>query len=147
MRTGCAKLPRAFPIDFLGRIIATAITPGTVKNEMFAYLDWLPTLVNIAGGPKGDGLKKQIEAAQYPGIVKTTLDAVDQRGARHVLLLLRQGAFGGPVQELEDVLRDGVRRAPGLPCGCGSLSLDPGRQHQTRSIRDFGRPANQDVDG
>jgi hypothetical protein len=29
----------------------------------------LPTLVNIAGGPKGDGLKKQIEAGQYPGIV------------------------------------------------------------------------------
>jgi arylsulfatase len=55
------------------------IRPGTVKNEMFASLDWLPTLVNIAGGPKGDGLKKQIEAGQYPGIVKTTLDGVDQR--------------------------------------------------------------------
>ena len=46
---------------------------------MFAALDWLPTLVNIAGGPKGDGLKKQIEAGEYPGIVKTTLDGVDQR--------------------------------------------------------------------
>jgi arylsulfatase len=55
------------------------IRPGTVKNEMFASLDWLPTLVNIAGGPKGDALKKQIEAGQYPGIVKTTLDGVDQR--------------------------------------------------------------------
>lgn len=55
------------------------IRPGTVKNEMFASLDWLPTLVNIAGGAKGDGLKKQIEAGQYPGIVKTTLDGVDQR--------------------------------------------------------------------
>ena len=41
-------------------------------------LDWLPTLVNIAGGAKGDALKKQIEAGQYPGIVKTTLDGVDQ---------------------------------------------------------------------
>jgi arylsulfatase len=39
----------------------------------------LPTFVDIAGGPKGDGLKKQIEAGQYPGIVKTTLDGVDQR--------------------------------------------------------------------
>ena len=29
---------------------------------MFASLDWVPTLVNIAGGPKGDALKKQIEA-------------------------------------------------------------------------------------
>ena len=55
------------------------IQPGTVKNELFAALDWLPTFVNIAGGPTGDGLKKQIEAGQYPGIVKTTLDGVDQR--------------------------------------------------------------------
>src|SRR5436309_2331309 len=54
------------------------IRPGTVKNEIFASYDWLPTFVNIAGGPKGDGLKKQIEAGQYPGIVKTTLDGVDQ---------------------------------------------------------------------
>jgi len=53
------------------------IKPGTVKNEIFASLDWLPTFVNIAGGPKGDGLK--IEAGQYPGIAKTTLDGVDQR--------------------------------------------------------------------
>jgi arylsulfatase A-like enzyme len=55
------------------------IEPGTVKNQLFAALDWLPTFVNIAGGPKGDGLKQQIEAGQYPGIVKTTLDGVDQR--------------------------------------------------------------------
>ena len=55
------------------------IKPGTVKDEMFASLDWVPTLVDIAGGPKGDALKKQIEAGQYPGIVKTTLDGVDQR--------------------------------------------------------------------
>src|SRR5579871_5317216 len=55
------------------------IKPGTVKNQIFASLDWLPTLVDIAGGPKGDALKKQIEAGQYPGIVKTTLDGVDQR--------------------------------------------------------------------
>ena len=42
------------------------IKPGTVKNQLFAALDWLPTFVDIAGGPKGDGLKKQIEAGQYP---------------------------------------------------------------------------------
>ena len=103
------------------------IKPGTVKNDMFASLDWVPTLVNIAGGPKGDGLKKQIEAGQYPGIVKTTLDGVDQReypgrqvakvGTRYVLLLFRQGPFGGPLQELEDVFRDGVRRPGGLYVG------------------------------
>ena len=55
------------------------IKPGTVKDQMFAALDWLPTLVDIAGGPKGDALKKQIEGGQYPNIVKTTLDGFDQR--------------------------------------------------------------------
>ena len=96
------------------------IRPGTVKNDIFASLDWVPTFVNIAGGAKGDGLKQRIEAGSYPGIVKTTLDGVDQTeylsgqvgevGARHVLLLFGQGPVGGTLQELEDVLRDGVRR-------------------------------------
>jgi arylsulfatase A-like enzyme len=45
---------------------------------MFAALDWVPTLVEAAGGPKGEDLKKQLEAGQYPGIVKTTLDGVNQ---------------------------------------------------------------------
>jgi arylsulfatase A-like enzyme len=54
------------------------IKPGTVKNEIFASLDWLPTLVNIAGGDKGDALNKRIMAGAYPGIVKTKLDGVDQ---------------------------------------------------------------------
>jgi arylsulfatase len=54
------------------------IKPGTVKTELFAALDWLPTLVEIAGGPKSNDLKKQIEAGKYPGILKTTLDGVNQ---------------------------------------------------------------------
>ena len=45
---------------------------------MFSALDWMPTFVEIAGGPKGDGLKKEIEQGAYPGIVKTTLDGVNQ---------------------------------------------------------------------
>ena len=36
------------------------IKPGTVFTEMFSALDWLPTLVEIAGGPKGNELNKQI---------------------------------------------------------------------------------------
>src|SRR5689334_17007453 len=55
-----------------------AIKPGTVYNQLFAALDWLPTLTEVAGGPKGDGLKKQLEQGAYPGIVKTTLDGVNQ---------------------------------------------------------------------
>ena len=45
---------------------------------MFSALDWLPTFVEIAGGQKGDGLKKEIEQGAYPGIVKTTLDGINQ---------------------------------------------------------------------
>jgi arylsulfatase A-like enzyme len=55
------------------------IEPGTVSNQMFASLDWLPTLVDIAGGPTGNELKATIEKGEYPGIVKTTLDGVNQR--------------------------------------------------------------------
>ncbi len=55
------------------------IKPGIVKDQIFSMLDWLPTLVNIGGGAKGDELKKKIEAGTYPGILKTTLDGVDQR--------------------------------------------------------------------
>jgi len=54
------------------------IKPGTIFTEMFSALDWLPTFVEIAGGAKGNDLKKQIEAGSYPGIVKTTLDGVNQ---------------------------------------------------------------------
>ena len=54
------------------------IKPGQRKDQLFAALDWLPTLVEIAGGPKGNELKKQLEAGTYPGIVKTTLDGVNQ---------------------------------------------------------------------
>ena len=54
------------------------IKPGTLFTQMFSALDWMPTLVEVAGGPKGDGLKKEIEQGAYPGIVKTTLDGVNQ---------------------------------------------------------------------
>src|SRR6201988_290527 len=54
------------------------IKPGTVYKEMFSSLDWLPTFVEIAGGPKGNELTKQIEAGSYKGIVKTKLDGVNQ---------------------------------------------------------------------
>ena len=55
------------------------IEPGTIKTDIFASLDWVPTLVEIAGGPTGNELKAQIERGEYPGIVKTTLDGVNQR--------------------------------------------------------------------
>lgn len=54
------------------------IKAGTVFNDIFASLDWLPTLVDIAGGAKDNDLKAQIEKGEYPGIVKTTLDGLNQ---------------------------------------------------------------------
>lgn len=54
------------------------IKSGTIYDQMFAALDWVPTLVDIAGGPKGDELNKQIMGGKYKGIVKTKLDGVDQ---------------------------------------------------------------------
>ena len=95
------------------------IKPGTVKNDIFASLDWVPTFVDIAGGPKGDDLKKQIEAGKYPGIVeddarrrrpaRLSRRHVGEVGARHLLLLYRRDTVGGAVQELEDLLLDGGR--------------------------------------
>ena len=116
------------------------IKPGTVKNQLFAALDWLPTFVDIAGGPKGDGLKQQIEAGQYPGIVKTTLDGVDQRdllegktgevGARFLLLLLRRDTVGGALQELEDVLHHVAAWAGRLDHAARPVPLHAGPEHQ-----------------
>lgn len=54
------------------------IKAGTKYKEMFASLDWLPTFVEIAGGDKGNDLRAKIEKGAYPGIVKTTLDGVNQ---------------------------------------------------------------------
>ena len=34
------------------------IKPGTVFKEIFASLDWVPTFVEIAGGPKGNDVKE-----------------------------------------------------------------------------------------
>jgi arylsulfatase len=54
------------------------IKPGTIYNDMFASYDWMPTLVEIAGGAKGNALNEQIMAGKYPGIVKTKLNGVNQ---------------------------------------------------------------------
>ena len=125
------------------------IKPGTVMNQLFAALDWLPTLVDIAGGPKGDGLKRQIEGGGYSGIVKTTLDGFDQReylegrsdkSARdHFFYYSGSDAVGGPLQELEDVLHDVAARAGRLDHAADAVPLHAGAEHQARSVRAGGR--------
>ena len=133
------------------------IKPGTILNDIFASLDWLPTFVDIAGGPKGDGLKKEIEAGKYPGIVRDHARRCrsarvsggqdGEVGARYLLLLFRFPSFGSALQELEDLLRHGIRRPGWLHCRRAPLFLGPGRQHQARSLRDVHRSAVQDAHG
>ena len=121
------------------------IKPGTVKNEIFASLDWVPTFVDIAGGPKGDGLKKQIKAGKYPGIVKTTLDGVDQRdylegksekSARDVFFYYSGSDPSAVRYKNWKMYYTMVSDRPGgLSMGVMPVPLDPGRQHQARSLR------------
>jgi hypothetical protein len=106
------------------------IKPGTVINQLFAALDWLPTFVDIAGGPKGDGLKQQIEAGKYTGIVKTTLDGFDQRDLL-VGFVRRSRLAGSPRQETRGSCLPGPPRSLGragtstlLPRKCHRKSLD-----------------------
>ena len=122
------------------------IKPGTVKNEMFASLDWVPTLVEIAGGPKGDGLKQRVEAG-YPGLVKTTLDGVNQidylsgkseKSARDHFLYWSGTTPSAVRYKNWKMYFAMVSDAPGrLHCRSAALLLDPGRQHQARSLRDL----------
>jgi arylsulfatase len=54
------------------------VEAGKWTSEIFSSLDWLPTLVEAAGGPAANDLRAQIERGEYPGIVKTHLDGVNQ---------------------------------------------------------------------
>ena len=40
------------------------IKPGTIFNDIFASLDWVPTFVEIAGGPKGNALNDADQGRQ-----------------------------------------------------------------------------------
>ena len=132
------------------------IKPGTVKNQLFAALDWLPTLVEIAGGPKGNELKKQIEAGKYPGIVKTTLDGVNQldylegkseTSARDYFFYY-SGATPSAVRYKNwkfyySMAQERGGRLDGAP---RHLSLDHDPEHQARPLR-AGRRDQRSKDG
>ena len=122
------------------------IKPGTVFKEMFASLDWLPTFVEIAGGPKGNELNKQIMAGKYEGIVKTKLDGFNQLDyltgkvgeveSRHLLLLPGPHPLGRALQELEVLLHhDGLHGRRCAQC-THDVSLDSGPEHHARSVRE-----------
>ena len=131
------------------------IEPGTVKNDIFSSLDWLPTLVDIAGGPKANELKAQVEKGTYPGIVKTTLDGVDQRdflegksdkSARDTFFYYSGKEPSAVRYKNWKMYFAMVSDEPeGFLTGVMPYSLDPGRQHQARSVRNLGRAADQDA--
>ena len=114
------------------------IKPGTLFTQVFALLDWLPTFVEIAGGPKGNDLKAQIEKGAYPGIRKTTLDGVNQMdyltgksevSAGGLLILFGRNSVRSTLQELEDVLRNVRARTSGLDHAFGAVPLHTGAEY------------------
>ena len=124
------------------------IKPGTLFTQMFSALDWLPTFVEIGGGPKADGLKKEIEQGAYPGIVKTTLDGVNQidyltgksdKSARNVFYYF-SGATPSAVRYNNWKMYYTMSQPAPTAGSCrSSVPFHPGRQHQARSFRAGGR--------
>ena len=114
------------------------IKPGTVKNEMFASLDWLPTFVDIAGGPKGRRTeaadrgrpvsRHRQDHARWRQPARLSRAASREKSARDYFFYYSgAGAVGGALQELEDVLTmvaDSDRRAGSCPQS--PVPLDPG---------------------
>ena len=121
------------------------IKPGTVHNQLFAALDWVPTLVDIAGGPKGDGSeaadrgrpvsRHRQDHARRRQPARLSRGQVAKVGARLLLLFLGRNAVGGALQELEDVLHHVATRAGGLDHAAHPVPLHPGAEHQARSVR------------
>jgi arylsulfatase A-like enzyme len=87
------------------------IKPGTVKNQLFVALDWVPTFVDIAGGPKADGLKKadrggpisghRQDHARWLRPARLPRGQVRKIGPRPLLLFLGRNAVRRALKELE----------------------------------------------
>ena len=131
------------------------IRPGTVKNQLFAALDWVPTLVDIAGGPKGDGLKTadrgraisrhRQDHARRRQPARLPRRQVGKVGARLLLLFLGSDAVRGALQELEDVLHHVAARGGRLDHATHQLPLHAGPEHQARSVRAGRRHSQAEV--
>ena len=109
---------------------------GDDIGYLFAALEWVPTSVDIAGGPKGDELKEQIEADTYryrqddPRRRQSARAARGQDrqvGAQLLPLLLRSHVVGRPLQELADVLQHVAARTGPLDHAARALPLHAGR--------------------
>ena len=121
------------------------IKPGTVFNDIFASYDWMPTFVEIAGGAKGNDAERADHGGQVSrhrqdqasrGQPARLSDRqVGEVGTRYVLLLRRPGSVCSTLQELENLLRDGVGVRDRWLDGGSYLSLAVGQQHQAGSVR------------
>ena len=125
------------------------IKPGTIFKEMFASLDWVPTFTEIAGGPKGDELNKQIMAGKYKGIVKTKLDGFNQidyltgksEHSNRDVFFYYQGRMPSAVRYKNwkfYYTMMGVDAASMHSIGA-DLPLDSAPEHHARSIREYRR--------
>ena len=120
------------------------IKPGTVKNDIFASLDWVPTLRRHRRRPQR---RRAEEADRGRPISRHRQD--DARWCRPDATISKASrtsrraipssttparAFRRALQELEVLLHDGADRHPAGLLWRRDLSLDPGRQHQARSV-------------
>ena len=130
------------------------IKPGTVHNQLFAALDWVPTFVDIAGGPKGDDLKKTNRGRQISGhrqddarrlsisaifwrarpTSRPATSSTISREQHHRRCATRTGRCTTPC-------RSRARRAGSCRW---SLSTLPWSKHQARSLRAGSRHRSED---
>ena len=125
------------------------IKPGTVKSQLFAALDWVPTLVDIAGGPEG----RRTEAGDRGGQVPRHRQdhARWLRPARLPRRQLRRSprATTSSTTRARRPRRSATRtgrcttrcrsRAGRLGHAPRSVSLHAGAEHQARPLRAGGR--------
>ncbi len=120
------------------------IQPGTVFNGIFALYDWLPTFVEIAGGPKGDELNKQIMAGKYEGIKKTKLAGINQLSylqgkteSNRDYFFYYQGHIPSALRYKNWKFYYTMMGATGIKSiiAPDDVRLDSGRQHRARSVR------------
>ena len=129
------------------------IRPGTVKTQLFAALDWVPTLRRhrrraqgrrIEEADRGRPISRHREDhARWRQPTRLPRRQVGTIGAGLLLLFLGLDPVGGALQELEDVLHHVTAGGGRLAHATHPLSHDPGPEHQARSLRAGCRPATE----
>ena len=116
------------------------IKPGTVKNEIFASLDWVPTLVNIAGGAEGRRAEEadrgrpvsrhRQDDARWRQSARISRGKSEKSARDYLLLLFGQGPSAVRYKNWKIYFTMSQPGPAGLICRCASLSLGPVAEHQ-----------------